>query len=359
MMNLQETAAHAAFLELGLSKSSLKKLLQRFGSALLAWQSLPSDVLQVVDEKDRANIQEKDEMIFFKHLKKCETESIHSVNLQDADYPILLKEINSPPFVLFIRGDRHLLSALHPIAVVGTRKISAYGKQVLYELIPALVRAGATIVSGLAYGVDSLAHEIALEHGGKCVAVLGSGVDVIYPAAHRNLAAKIIESGGTIISELPLGMQPLPQFFPARNRILSGLSKATLVIEAQEQSGSLITAQFALDQNRDVYAVPGSIFSEGQRGTNQLISQGATPILSAPSLLQQLHLSSGKTSEVVQQLQFDVPEEKILYEHLREPRSLDELAQSSSLQISQISQLLSMMELKGMVRGLGQRYVRV
>jgi len=358
-MKHQETAALASFLGMGLSKSSLQKLLHQFGSALTAWQKPPSDLLQVVEEKDRKNIQEKEEMMFFKYLKKCEDESIHSLTLLDEGYPILLKEISAPPFALFVKGDAKLLSPLHPVAVVGTRKISDYGKHVLYDLIPPLVRAGATIVSGLAYGVDSLAHEIALEHGGKCVAVLGSGVDIVYPAAHRNLAKKILENGGTIISELPLGMQPLPQFFPARNRIISGLSKATMVIEAKEQSGSLITAQFALDQNRDVYAVPGSIFSEGQQGTNQLIAQGAIPILSIHSLLDQLHLTSNKASDPVQQLEFDTAEEKVLYEHLREPRTLDELAQSSTLQISQISQLLSLMELKGIVRGLGQRYVRI
>jgi DNA processing protein len=357
-MNSQDTASLASFLHLGISKKSLQKLLKQYGSFFTVWNENISAYQHLLEESDREKIELKDEGMLAINLKKCEQESIQAISHEDESYPLLLKEISASPAFLFVRGDLSLLSAVQPIAVVGTRMISDYGKQVLYEMIPSLVRAGATIVSGLAYGVDSLAHEIALEHGGKCVAVLGSGVDIIYPAAHRTLSRKILEQGGAIVSELPLGMQPLPQFFPARNRIISGLSKATLVIEAKEQSGSLITAQFALDQNRDVYAVPGNIFSENQQGTNLLISQGAYPLLSVDSLLTQLHLKNGDVEKPATSLTFDTPEEKLIYESLQEPRSLDELHQLKGLEISKISQLLSLMELKGFVRSLGQRYVR-
>jgi DNA processing protein len=355
-MNYQDTAALATFLNLGISRKSLQKVLQHYQSFYQAWQQPVSELQLHFEEGERGTFQQ-DEPSFQKYLKKCEQESIQAITIHDEAYPILLKEISSPPFFLFIKGDASLLSSLHPVSVVGTRMMSDYGRKVLHELIPPLVRSGTTIISGLAYGVDSLAHEIALEHGGKCVAVLGSGVDVIYPSTHRSLANQILEQGGAIISEQPLGIRPLPQFFPARNRIISGLSKATLVVEAKEKSGSLITAQFALDQNRDVYAVPGNIFHENQQGTNLLISQGAAPVLSADSLLQHLHLQpDDKTASAP--LQFESPEEKILYESLQEPRSLDELHQLKGLEISKISQVLSMMELKGFVRCLGQRYVR-
>jgi len=285
-------------------------------------------------------------------------DDIQIISKESGHYPILLREISSPPQRLFLRGNQELLSASLSIAVVGTRKISDYGHAVLQSIIPPLVRAGAVIVSGLAYGVDSVSHEIALEHGGKCIAVLGSGVDIIYPREHQGLALRILESGGAILSEHGAGVPPLPQFFPARNRIISGLSRTTLVIEAQEESGSLITAKFALEQNREVYAVPGSIFDDNQRGTNQLIAEGAYPLLSVEKLLAQLHLSDSHPQQLPL-LTFDSPEEKTLYEYLREPQSIDELSQSSRMATNMLNQLLSLMELKGLIRNLGgMRYLR-
>jgi DNA processing protein len=312
----------------------------------------------VTSTEDLEKFSRRDLELLSAFTKVCEQHDIRALSSESAHYPLLLKEISSSPAFLFFRGDPQLLSALHPVAVVGTRRISDYGRQVLQEIIPPLVQAGVTIVSGLAHGIDGLAHEIALQHGGKCIAVLGNGLDIIYPSAHRNLARDILTSGGAIVSELPPGMGPLPQFVPARNRIISGLSKATIVVEAKEKSGSLITAQFALEQNRDVYAVPGNIFSENQQGTNQLIAQGAYPLLSAQQLLHQLELSSSHQLPTAAVLSFDSPEEKTLYEALQEPRSLNELAQHATIDISKISQLLSMMELKGFVKIFGQRYVR-
>lgn len=244
------------------------------------------------------------------------------------------------------------------LAVVGTRKMSAYGRQVLQEIIPALVRAEVTIVSGLAYGIDALAHKIALKHGGRCVAVLGSGVDVVYPAANRRLAEQIIERGGAVISEQPLGMKPLPQFFPARNRIISGLSEAVLVVEAQERSGSLITAQFALEQNRDVFAVPGSIFQSNQRGTNELISQGAIPVLSAPQLVTELGLDPVAGGQQLS-LSFDEPAEQQVYEALVEPLSTAELRTSTDLKGQQLLITLSKMELQESIHRVeGSKWAR-
>lgn len=292
-------------------------------------------------------------------MKNILSDDIMLIGKESENYPFLLREIGSAPQQLFVRGNHQLLSATLLIAVVGTRKISDYGRQVIRTLVPPLVRSGAVIVSGLAYGVDSVAHEIALDHGGKCIAVLAGGVDIIYPREHHGLAKKILNSGGAIISEHEPGTASLKQYFPARNRIISGLCRATIIIEAQEESGSLITAKFALEQNREVYAVPGSIFEENQRGTNRLIAEGAYPLLSAEALMSQLNLTATPEQQIIPLLNFDSEEEKTLYEFLREPQSLDELHQKSELPTTTLNQLISLMELKGMVMNIsGSKYSR-
>ena len=256
-----------------------------------------------------------------------------------------------------VRGNLTALSGSHLLAVVGTRKMSSYGRQALKQLIPPLVQAGVTIVSGLAYGVDACAHEIALKHGGSCVAVLGCGVDIAYPASHERLMEQILSSGGALVSEQPLGMKPRPQFFPARNRIISGLSQAVLIVEAQQRSGSLITAQFALEQNRDVYAVPGSIFSSCQRGTNELIAQGARPVLDAESFLSELGLSASIGASELPLLETEA--EQRIFQALAEPLSRASLSERCALSVSELSVGLSRLELKGLIfRGRDQLYLR-
>ena len=286
-------------------------------------------------------------------MNASRNEDIQIISQDSERYPILLNEISSPPRQLFVRGDVKSLTALKPIAVVGTRKMTDYGRRVLHTIIPALVEAGATIVSGLAYGIDSLAHEIALEHGGQCIAVLANGLDSIYPTHHHGLAQRIILCGGAIVSEQPLGTKPLRQYFPARNRIISGLSQATIIVEAKEKSGSLITGKFALEQNRDVFAVPGSIFDDSQRGANRLISQGAYPVISVEDLLAQLQLASDRKKPAARKLTFESDEEKLIYETLKEPQTLNDISTSTSLSAALIAQLMSLMELKGTVRNLG------
>ncbi|MDP2691204.1 MAG: DNA-processing protein DprA [bacterium] len=291
--------------------------------------------------------------------ESCQQKGIQILSPGRDSYPFLLTEISSPPAHLFVKGSLEVLSSRTLIAVVGTRKISPYGTQVLHEIIPSLVRSGAVIVSGLAFGVDSLAHRIALEHGGKCIAVFGCGVERVYPPEHRSLAQKIVELGGALVSEYPPGTPPLKQFFPARNRIISGLSKATIVVEAQIKSGSLITAQFALDQNREVFAVPGSIFGDTQQGTNHLITEGAYPLVSTEKLLEQLNLTGAGTCPDPDPLIFASSEEELIYQSLRESRSLDELSVETHMAPSMLNQMVTMMELKGLVRNLGNmRYVR-
>jgi DNA processing protein len=354
-----ETTALACLRDLGLTPRTLWRLREHFGCFKHIWDASSFAGLSL-NGKERQALSERNPKLWEKVSQSVDKYQV-KILLQDGkEYPYLLKEISSIPPFLFARGDTSVLMAQTPIAVVGTRDISLYGQQVLHKIIPSLVRAGATIVSGLAYGVDALAHEIALEHGGTCVAVFGSGVDVIYPSIHRSLVDRILLNGGLIISEQSLGVRPQAAFFPARNRIISGLAKATVVIEAKKKSGSLITARFALDQNREVYAVPGSIFQKNQEGTNQLISQGAYPLTDAEQLLVQLNLSTDEVSQTAAVLSFDTPEEQELYEFLKEPLDLDMLCQQSSLEATQINQILSMMELKGMVKAVqGRKYVRL
>ncbi len=283
---------------------------------------------------------------------------ITTILKESADFPPLLKEIASPPKELFVRGSIPLLSSSPLIAIVGTRRISEYGKQVIHHIVPPLVKAGAVIVSGLAFGVDAYAHKVALEEQGKCIAVFGCGIDQIYPQENTALARKILELGGALVSEYPVGTPSLPHQFPVRNRIISGLSKATIIIEAKEKSGSLITANFALEQNRDVYAVPGNIFHDNQKGTNSLISRGAIPVTSAEELLDKLNLKKDEAAPTLF-LHFDSKEEETIFTCLQEPRSLDDLASATNLNPSLMSQTISLMELKGLVKTLGGRYTRV
>ena len=199
-------------------------------------------------------------------------------------YPRRLKEIDQPPPVLYLRGD--LLPADEwAVAIVGTRRITAYGRQVTEEVATTLARSGVTVVSGLARGVDSVAHKAALDAGGRTIAVLGSGVDVIYPSEHRSLAERMIASGA-ILSDYPVGTAPDGVNFPPRNRIISGLSLAVIVVEAGQKSGALITAEFAAEQGRDVFAVPGNINAPQSAGCNALIQQGARPLLQARDVLE-------------------------------------------------------------------------
>ncbi len=284
--------------------------------------------------------------------------TIQVIEKDSNHYPTLLREISSSPKQLYIRGNVDLLSTSPLIAIVGTRNISDYGKQVLSHIVPPLVKAGVVIVSGLAFGVDGFAHKIALEQQGKCIAVFGCGIDQIYPQAHSALAKRILELGGALVSEYPVGTPSLPHQFPVRNRIISGLSKATIIIEAKEKSGSLITANFALEQNRDVFAVPGNIFHDNQKGTNNLIARGAVPVTSAEDLLDKLNLKKDEVTPTLF-LHFDSKEEENIFTCLQEPRSLDDLVSATRINPSLASQTISLMELKGLVKTIGGRYTRV
>ena len=260
------------------------------------------------------------------------------------DYQALLRELHDPPTRLYLRGGPAELLDLPAVAIVGARSCSPYGAQVARELARELGAAGVVVVSGLARGVDGEAHRGALAAGGLTVAVLGCGIDRDYPRAHAQLAGRIAESGA-VVSEYPPGIEPSPWRFPARNRIVAGLARATVVVEARERSGALITADFALELGRDVFAVPGEITSALSAGTNDLIRQGATPLLAADDVLEALGLERAPPR---------VPDTltagaRMLLEPLSETaRTLDELGRLTGLESAALAAALTELELAGL-----------
>jgi DNA processing protein len=280
----------------------------------------------------------------------------------DADYPASLRRAPHAPPVLFVRGtlqneDRWA------VAVVGTRRASAYGREVAHTLATELARNGITVVSGLALGIDAVAHQAALDAGGRTLAVLGSGVDQLYPQQNRTLGEAITHQGG-VISEYALGTRPEARNFPPRNRIISGLSRGVVVVEAGTRSGALITAKFALEQGREVFAVPGSIFHPGSAGCNQLISNGATPLLSVDEMigdiLGELNMTRVQAqASVAKRVPADPMEQALLDQLSNQPSHVDDIVRQSAISAQQVSGLLTIMELKGLVRQVGtMRYVR-
>lgn len=288
-------------------------------------------------------------------LETLERHGARAITLADNAYPQELRTIYDPPAVLFVRGALPDPGRVH-LAVVGSRHPTRYGEQVTREFIGPIATSGVVVVSGLAYGVDAIAHRATLDAGGTTVAVLGGGIDEenIYPSQHRSLASHIVAGGGAVISEFPVGTHVMKQNFPFRNRIISGLSRGTLVVEAKATSGSLITARCAMEAGRDVFAVPGPIHSELSEGPNNLIKTGAFAVTTPTDVLSRLGLEVRETKPDY------VPgsaEEKTIYDALtREPQHADELTAKTSLAPSTVTSTLTLMEMKGSARHLGGLY---
>lgn len=291
--------------------------------------------------------------------EKIETQGIKILTWQDEAYPTRLKEIDQPPPVMYIRGE-YLPDDLFAVSIVGTRKVTPYGRQVSEELASFLAANGITVISGLARGVDAIAHQTALKAGGRTVAVLGTGVDKIYPPEHKALAEQIIQRGALISDYVP-GTPPEASNFPPRNRIISALSLAVVVVEAGETSGALITAEFAAVQGREIFAVPGSIFAPQSKGTNKLIQNGALPLLSVNDLMQALDINRiGEHKTARKALPADETEAKLLSVLSSDPMHVDAIRNQTDLPIAKVSATLALMELKGMVKQLGgMNYVAV
>ena len=345
----------------GIGAVRFRALLEAFGSAEAAWNASPVALSDAgLSQKVVENFQRVRKGVSLEQV----AERIHSLDVQvltwdDPAYPRHLKEIDQPPPVLYVRG------RLQPeddwaVAIVGTRKVTAYGRQVAEEVAATLASSGVTIVSGLARGVDSIAHQAALNAGGRSLAVLGNGVDLVYPPENRKLAAQLVEHGA-LLSDYAVGTQPDGQNFPPRNRIISGLALAVIIIEAGLTSGALITAAFAAEQGRDVFAVPGNINAPQSQGTNRLIRDGAQPLLSPQDVLEALNLTMVTQHQAVRVALPTDPVEARLYKLLsQQPKHVDEIRSEASLPIETVSATLAMMELKGMVRQVGgMNYVAV
>ena len=345
----------------GVGRVKLSQLREYFNTLEQAWKASGSELKQSgLDSKSadsiihlRAKVSPDAEIDNLHHYK------VKAFTCDSPDYPQRLKEIYDYPPVLYIRGNI-LPEDECCLAVVGTRRATVYGKQVTEEIVAELVRNRITVISGLARGIDSVAHRAALEAGGRTLAVFGCGLDIIYPAENASLAHGIIEHGA-LISEYPLGIRPKADNFPRRNRIMSGMSLGVLVIEADEASGALITAHQAVEQNRDVFAVPGSILSPTSRGTNHLIQEGAKLVRNAVDILEELNLAMvAQQLEMKEFLPADETESLLLKQLSSEPAHIDEVCRACGLAMPQVSSTLAMMELKGMVKQVGSmNYVLV
>lgn len=292
-------------------------------------------------------------------LQSLTDHQAHLVTLWDDNYPQQLRQIPDPPAILYIRGQ---LPTGDHLAIVGSRRASPDGLRLAAEVATTLAHHNMTIVSGLARGIDSAAHRGALDAGGTTVAVLGGGVDRIYPPENRRMF-ELIAQQGALISEYPPGTPPLPGHFPGRNRIISGLSRGVLIVEAATKSGSLLTADFALDQGRDVFAAPGSPFNNVSQGCHQLIKQGAIFITEAKDILENFHIDSkmcGPEKSSSADLSSLNCGQKKLYETLHNtPQHLDKLAGESGLTPMEVSAIVLHLELLGLAQALpGGRYIR-
>jgi DNA processing protein len=345
----------------GIGAVRMQALIQHFGDLEVAWKASSADLAQagLGSKLIERVVQARASIDLEKLWAKIEMQGIKILTWEDEAYPQRLKEIDQPPPVLYVRGE-YLPDDVFAVAVVGTRRVTPYGRQITEELSAFLAANGITVVSGLARGIDVIAHQTALKAGGRTIGVLGSGVDRIYPPEHRALAEQMIERGA-IVSDYAPGTPPDASNFPPRNRIISGLSLAVVVVEAGETSGALITAEFAAEQGREIFAVPGSILAPQSKGTNKLIQNGALPLLCVDDLMQALDLTRvGEHKAARKVIPTDETEAHLLNVLGEEPLHIDEIRNQTELPIEKVSAALALMELKGMVRQIGgMNYVAV
>lgn len=338
----------------GIGPARLDRLLAYCGTLHAAWHAPVDDLMAAgLDIRSiKALVQTRQTLDLQAESDRAAAQGIRLISRDDPAYPALLAQTVNPPFLLYVRGtltenDRWSL------AVVGTRQASTYGKEVTRKLVSGLVAAGVTIVSGLALGIDAVAHSAALAAGGRTLAVLGSGVDQLYPMTNQQLGQTIMQQGA-VMSEYPVGTMPTATNFPPRNRLISGLSLGVLVIEAAPKSGALITAQFAGEQGREVFAIPGNIFSPRSEGTHRLIKDGASLVTCVDDILDALNLQSAVVQQEMTAIMPETPIEAALLALVEdEPQHVDQLRRDSGLGIADVSATLALLELKGLVRQVG------
>ncbi len=339
----------------GIGAAKLQALRDHFGSMEIAWRTDSAELKRIgLDKRTIASfLTTRTELDLDGEMEKLQKMGVDLICWDSAEYPPQLRDIPASPPVLYVKGELRETDRW-AIAIVGTRRLSAYGRQMTHLITSGLLRHDITIVSGLARGIDSVAHKLAVEQGGRTIGVLACGIDCIYPPENRKLADQIADGQGAIISEHALGVQPEKKNFPPRNRIISGLSLGTVVVEAAEISGALITTKFAREQGREVYAVPGNANSRASKGTNKLIKQGGKLVTEAQDILEDLNLERAPEQQAVQMVLPDSAEEAALIPLLAEtPRHVDELSRASGLPAPLVSSTLVMMELKGQVQQVG------
>lgn len=338
----------------GIGAVRLKTLIDFFGRIDLAWQAppdalaaagLPASVVEaMVAVRAQSNLEEM--------VLHAAADGIQIITWDDEAYPLRLKNIDQSPPVIYVRGSLSLEDDW-AVAIVGTRRVTAYGRQVTEELAAYLAANHITVVSGLARGVDAIAHQSVLKSGGRTLAVLGCGVDVVYPPEHQKMAEAIMENGA-LISDYPPGTAPESSNFPPRNRIIAGLSRAVAIIEAGSESGALITARYAVEQGREVYAVPGSIFAPMSKGTNRLIFDGATPLLKPDDVLRSLEIEKVQAYRQARLfLPADEMEKKILAKLGDEPVHIDDIRAAAEISAADAISKLTILELTGHVKNVG------
>jgi DNA processing protein len=339
--------------------AKVRALIDHFGDLEQAWDA-PQGALREAGLDRRAIgslVRVRAALDLDARVAEIEQHGITFLTWEDAAYPALLREIYAPPPVIYVRG-KLCPEDEWAVAMVGTRRATAYGKRVARMLSQDLVRNGVTVVSGLARGIDAEAHQAALDAGGRTLAVMACGLDRIYPPEHRKLAHEIAENGA-LISDYPIGRRPEARNFPPRNRIISGLSLGVVVVEAGNKSGALITVEFAIEQGREVFAVPGNIVSRASVGCNRIIQDGAKMVLHVRDVLEELNLTMiEQHAEVRAVLPVDGTEAQLLELISDDPLHVDEICQQSQIPVHQVSSTLAMMELKGMVRQVsGMHYI--
>ncbi len=341
--------------------ASFKKIAKAFSSFEKAWNCQQANLFiksGITEKTAHFIMQKKKEINPEKEWEAMARENIKMIAFNSTDYPEQLKNIPSPPYLIFYKGNKDLLSKKQ-LAIIGSRLPTFYGKQVIEKIIPPLVQTELVITSGLALGIDSLAHKETLKNNGQTIAVLGSGLgEKNIKNQSFQLFNEILDKESLIISEYPPNFSANRFTFPARNRIISGLSLGTLIVEAGEKSGSLITANYALEQNREIFAVPGNIFSPQSIGTNSLIKKGAKLVSRAEDIFEELNfIYNGQTE---QKKSFDDKTEEKIYNAVSyEPTHIDMISKKCKLTPSEISQRLSMMELKGYIKSVpGNKFVR-
>lgn len=340
----------------GIGPVRFDRLLTAFGTIRAAWEADAAALGRVLDRRSLESLvghrRSADPEGDYAALR---SEGIDVVTLRHESYPDLLREVPGPPPVIFLRGSITLADR-RAVAIVGTRRLSSYGREMARVLARDLAQAGVTIVSGLARGVDGIAHAAALDAGGRTIAVLGNGVRGVYPPEHRELAARIADQGA-VLSDFHPDATPDGPNFPARNRLISGLALGVIVVEAPMRSGALITVDFAADQGRDVFAVPGSVLSPASAGCNRILRDGARPVRSADDVLEDLRLG-----EAPQQIPLESPaaldeeSRRILSTLTAEALHIDEIAAVAGIPIASLSALLMTLELQGFVRNVGAQY---